>query len=152
MPIVEYSDKDLLRDKLVEPAWYRVLIETIGEWTASSDQKSQNMVVEGTVLFNADNGSKEYAGVPIGGLGSWSFNSKAMGFSLGLTKSVARQLGIEPDQITPKMRFEYKHLEGKQVDVFIVHNTYQGRTRNKVDHQYREPRSLGDFVPPEATT
>jgi len=140
MPIVQYSNRDLLRDKIVTPAWYRVLIDTVGEWTVSSDGKSQNMIVEGTILCNADDGSKEFAEVPIGGAGAWSFNTKAMGFSLGLTKACAKQLGIDPETIDKETRIEFKFLEGKQVDMFIVNDTYQGRMKNKANHQYREPK------------
>lgn len=140
MPIVKYSKKDLLRDKIVEPAWYRVLIDNVGEWVPSADKQSNNMVMEGTILFNADNGKKDNEGVPIGGMGTWSFNSKGVGYSLGLTKSVAPQLGLDPEKIDENSEFEYKLLEGKQVDVFVANDTYQGRLKNKVNHQYRAPK------------
>jgi hypothetical protein len=142
MPIVEYSKKDLLRDKIISPAWYCIQIDNVGEWIPSSDQKSQNMIMEGTILFNADDGTKDYADVPIGGLGQWSFNSKGMGYSLGLTKSVAPQLGVNPDDIKEGQRFEYKSLEGKFVDIYIENDTYQGRMKNKVNHKYRAPKTL----------
>jgi hypothetical protein len=140
MPVIQYSKRDLLRDKLVEPAWYTVHINTIGEWTPSKDKQSQNMVVEGTIVRNADNGSEEFKDVPIGGMGAWGFNTKALGFSLGLTKAVAEQLGINADDIGPDTKIEYKHLEGKYVDVFIINDTYEGRMKNKVDHKYRAPK------------
>lgn len=139
MPLVQYSKRDLLRDKLVAPGWYRVAIETVGEWTPSADKQSQNMIIEGSVLFNADNGSEEFKDVPVGGLGSWSFNTKGMGFSLGLLKALAPQLGIDPESITENSRYDFKHFEGKQVDVFIENSEYQGRFRNKINHQYRAP-------------
>lgn len=142
MPIVQYSRKDLLRDKIVNPAWYLVLIETIGEWTDSRDGKSQNMIVEGVIVKNAETGATDFADVPIGGMGSWNFNTKAMGFSKGLVNAVANQLGLNPDEITPETRIEFKHLEGKYVEVFIENDTYEGRIKNKVQHKYREPKSL----------
>src|SRR5688572_31508579 len=139
MPIVQYSKRDLLRDKLVTPGWYRVLIESVGEWSPSKDGKSQNMVLEGTILFNAENGSKEFQDVPIGGMGAWNFNTKAMGFSKGLTYSVAKQCGFNPEDITETTKIDFKNYEGKQVDVFIINDTYEGRLKNKVDHRYKEP-------------
>lgn len=142
MPIVQYGKRDLLRDKIVNPAWYRVLIETVGEWTPSKDKQSNNMIVEGTILFNAEDGSVEFKDVPIGGMGSWSFNTKALGFSLGLVKACAGQLGINPEEIDANTKIEFKHLEGKQVDVFIINDTYEGRVKNKVEHKYREPQNL----------
>jgi hypothetical protein len=140
MPTIQYSKKDLLRDKIVSPGWYRVVIDEVGEWTPSADKQSNNMVMQGTIMFNADNGDKANEGVPIGGMGTWSFNSKGIGFSLGLTKAVASQLGLDPEGINENSVFEYKLLEGKQVDVFIANDTYQGRVKNKVNHQYRAPK------------
>lgn len=140
MPLVGYTKRELLRDKLVNPAWYLVLIETIGEWTLSKDKGSQNMVVEGTIIKNADDGTTEFKDVPIGGMGSWNFNTKAMGFSLGLVKATAKQLGINPEEIDEKTRIEFKHLEGKLVEVFVDNDQFEGRMKNKVTHKYREPR------------
>lgn len=142
MPIVQFSNRDLLRDKIVTPAWYRILIDTVGEWTPSKDGGSQNMIVEGTILFNADDGTLEFKDVPIGGPGAWSFNSKATGFALGLAKSLAVQCGYNPDEIDKDTRIDFKHFEGKQVDVFVINDTYQGRMKNKVSHQYRAPVSV----------
>lgn len=140
MPIVQYSKRDLLRDKLVTPSWYTVMIDTIGEWTPSKDKQSNNMIVEGTILRDAENGSEEFKDVPIGGMGAWSFNTKALGFSLGLLKAVAPQLGINPEDITPETKFDFKHLEGKIVDVHVINDSYEGRLKNKVDHGYRAPK------------
>lgn len=140
MPTIQFSKKDLLRDKIVEPSWYRILIDNVGELTPSADKQSNNMVIEGTILYNADNGDKKFEGVPIGGMGTWSFNSKAFGFALGLVKSVSPQLGLDPDKIDENSVLELKMLEGKQVDVFVANDTYQGRMKNKVNHQYRAPK------------
>ena len=137
MPTVQYSKRDLLRDKIVTPSWYTVVIDNVGEWSPSKDGKSNNMIVEGTILRDAENGSEEFKDVPIGGMGAWSFNTKALGFRLGLVKACAEQLGINPEDITPDAKIEFKHLEGKVVDVHIVNDTYEGRVKNKVDHSYR---------------
>jgi len=139
MPVVTYGKRDLLRDKLVTPGWYRVLIENVDEWQPSKDRKSQNMVLEGTILFNAENGSKEFADIPIGGMGTWNFNTKAMGFSLGLTRAMAKQCGYSPEDITENTKIEFKNCEGKQIDVFIINDSFEGRLKNKVDHKYKEP-------------
>lgn len=140
MPKVQFGKRDLLRDKLVTPGWYRVQIENVSEWQPSKDKQSNNMVLDGTILFNADNGSEEFKDVPIGGMGAWNFNNKAMGFSLGLARAMADQCGYSADEITPETVIEYKHFEGKFVDVFIINDTYEGRMKNKVDHRYRTPK------------
>jgi len=130
MPIITFSEKDLLRGKPVTPAWYRMRIDNIGE-ALSKDQGSTNYPAEGTILYNADNGDKEFAGVPI----DWNFNSKAIGFAVGFLAA----FGVE---VKPGTRFELKVAEGKELDVFVENDTYQGRIVNKVNHKYRTPREL----------
>ena len=62
MALMEFSKRDLLRGKVVTPAWYRVRIESVGEAPAKPSEKgpSTNYPVEGTILFNADNGTTEF--------------------------------------------------------------------------------------------
>lgn len=129
MPIITFSEKDLLRGKIVEPAWYRVRIDNIGE-APSKDGGSTNYPVEGVILRNADNGDETFAGVPI----EWNFNSKAIGFSVGFIQA----FGIE---VKPNTRLELKAAEGKELDVFIENDTWQGRMKNQVNHKYRQVRS-----------
>lgn len=134
MPIISFSEKDLLRGKPVTPAWYRVKIDTVGE-ALSKDQGSTNYPVEGTILFNADNGDKEFAGFPI----DWNFNSKAIGFAVGFLAG----FGVE---VKSGQRIELKSAEGKELDVFVENDTYQGRVVNKVNHKYRVPRDVASGV------
>lgn len=129
MPVIEFKEKDLLRGKRIEPAWYRMNIDSIGE-APSKDGGSTNYPVEGTVLFNGDTGDKEFAGVPV----DWNFNSKAIGFAVGFLKA----FGVE---VTSGKRFDLNSAAGKQVDVFIENGEYQGRMVNRINHKYREPRT-----------
>jgi hypothetical protein len=127
MPLVEFTDRDLLRGKPIEPAWYRVHLDSIdGEGELSKDKKSTNYNVEGTILFNGDNGDPTYKGYPL----TWNFNSKAMGF----TKELFIAFGLE---LKSKERYRLEALAGKDIDVFVENDTYQGRTTNKVNHKYR---------------
>lgn len=132
MPVVQFSDRDLLRGKVVTPAWYRVRIDTVGEAPAKDQSKgpSTNFPVEGTILFNGDNGSTEFANVPV----DWNFNSKAIGFAVGFLKS----FGVD---VKPNTRFDLKSAEGREVDVYVENDTYQNRLVNRVNHKYREPRA-----------
>ena len=129
MPIISFSTRDILRGKVVTPAWYRVHIESVGE-APSSTGTSTNYPVEGTILFNGDNGNPEFAGVPI----DWNFNSKAIGFAVGFLASLGQE-------VTPGTRFELNHAAGKDIDVFVENDTYQNRLVNRVNHKYREPRT-----------
>jgi hypothetical protein len=129
MPMVDFSDKDLLRSKIVPPAWYRVRIETTGE-APSSKGDSTNYLLEGTILHDADTGNTDLNGVPTP---YWNFNSKAKGFMVGFFQA----LGVD---IVAGQRYELKHAEGKEIDVFIENDTWEGRVVNRINHKYRTPR------------
>lgn len=128
MATVSYSDRDLLRGKVVTPAWYRVRVESVGEAPAKDQSKgpSTNYPVEGTILFNGDTGDKEFANVPL----DWNFNSKAMGFSVGFLQS----FGVD---VKAGVRYDLKSAEGREIDVFVENDVYQGRQVNRVNHKYR---------------
>lgn len=128
MPIISFSDKDLLRGKVITPGWYRVRIDSVGE-APSKDQGSTNYPVEGTVRFNSDSGDIEFQNTPL----DWNFNSKAIGFAVGFLKS----FGVE---VTSGARFDLASAVGKETDVYVENDTYQGRLVNRVNHKYRVPR------------
>ena len=131
MPIVSFSARDLMRGKVVTPGWYRMKIESVGEAPAKASEKgpSTNYPVEGTILFNGDNGDREFAGVPI----DWNFNSKAIGFAVGFLQA----FGVEVKEGT---RFDLASAAGREVDVFVENDTYQNRLVNRVNHKYRPVR------------
>lgn len=128
MPLIEFGDRDLLRGKVVTPAWYRVRIDSVGE-APSKDGQSTNYPIEGTILHNADNGDTEFANVPL----DWNFNSKAIGFATGFLEA----LGVTPES---KKRYELAKAAGQSIDVYVENDVYQGRTVNRVNHKYRMPR------------
>lgn len=131
MPVVSFSDRDLLRGKVITPGWYRVLINSVGETPAKASEKgpSTNYPVEATVLFNGDTGDKEFANVPL----DWNFNSKAIGFAVGFLQA----FGVE---VKAGTRFDLKSAEGRELDVFVENDTWQGRLVNRVNHKYRPIR------------
>jgi hypothetical protein len=128
MATVSFSDRDLLRGKVITPGWYRVRIESVGEAPAKASEKgpSTNYPVEGTVLFNGETGDKEFANVPL----DWNFNSKAIGFAVGFLQA----FGVE---VKSGVRFDLKSAEGRELDVFVENDTYQNRLVNRVNHKYR---------------
>jgi hypothetical protein len=129
MPIVSFSERDLLRGTVVEPAWYLVNIDDIGE-APSKDGGSTNYPVEGTIIKNADTGEENFRGVPL----DWNFNSKAIGFAVGFLKS----FGVD---VKAGARFELANAKGKAVEVFVENGEWQGRMVNRVNHKYRPARS-----------
>ena len=128
MPTIEFGKRDLLRGKVVDPAWYRVRIENVSE-AISKDGKSTNYPVEATILFNGDTGNTDFQMVPL----DWMFNSKAVGFAVGFLAAfgVTAEVG---------KRFNLDNAIGKELDVFVENDTYQGRMVNRVNHKYRAPR------------
>ena len=130
-PIIEFNERDILRSKIVTPAWYRVRIENVGE-KPSNDGQSINWPIEGTIICNADNGSKEFSGVPTPE--NWMFNSKAKGFATGFLESFGAD-------IKAGSRFELNNTIGKELDVFIENGTYNGRVQNQINHKYRVAKS-----------
>jgi hypothetical protein len=125
MPMIEFSERDLLRGRIVEPAWYVLNVESVGE-APSKDGGSVNYPVEATIVQNDDNGDTKFAGTPI----TWNFNSKAMGFSVGFLKA----MGVD---VQPGKRYDLGGAAGKQIVVFVENAEYEGRTINRVNHKYR---------------
>jgi len=128
MPIISFNDRDLLRGKIVEPAWYVVNIVNVGE-APSKDGGSTNYPVEGVIVRNADNGSEDFANVPL----DWNFNSKAISFAAGFLSA----LGVD---VKSGARFELANAVGKQIEIFVENDTWQGRMLNRVNHKYRPLR------------
>lgn len=129
MPIVSFSERDMMRGKVVEPAWYLVRIESVGE-APSKDGGSTNYPIEGSIIKNADNGSEDFKGLPL----DWNFNSKAIGFAVGFLTA----LGVD---IKAGQRFELANAAGKEVEVFVENGEWQGRIVNRVNHKYRPVRT-----------
>ena len=129
MPLIQFGERDILRGKVVEVAWYRMRIESVGE-ALSKDGGSTNYPIEGTILFNGDTGDTRYAGVPV----DWNFNSKAIGFAVGFLSA----FGVT---VVPGKPFELGRAAGKELDVFVENDTWQGRLINRVNHKYRAPKS-----------
>ena len=125
MPVVTFTDRDLLRGKVVEPAWYVVRIDSVGE-SPAKDGGSTNYPVEATIVKNAENGSEEFKSVPL----EWNFNSKAIGFAVGFLKA----FGVD---VQAGARFELSNAAGKELRVYVENDTYQGRMVNRVNHKYK---------------
>lgn len=125
--MVEFDDADLLRNKIVTPAWYRLHLESVGDWTPSKDQQSNNCLVEATIKMNADTGDTEFAGVPV----TIQFNDKKK--ARGFIEGFFRALGVE---VTPG-RYDLGKAAGEEVDAFVENETYEGRVRNRINHKYR---------------
>jgi hypothetical protein len=127
MPLVEFNESDLLRSKIVSPAWYRMDLGMVSEWNPSKAGDSNNCTIEATIVCNADNGDTEFHGVPI----TLQFNDKpkAKGFIEGFLKALG--VDVQPG------RFDLGAAAGQQVDAYIENDTYEGRILNRCNHKYR---------------
>lgn len=132
MAQVSFTKRELNRGKVVEPAWYRCKIETVGEAPAKASEKgpSTNYPVEATILFNGDTGDTTFKEIPL----DWNFNSKAMGFAVGFLQA----FGVE---VKEGVRYDLKSAEGREIDIFVDNDVYNNRPINKVNHKYRPIRS-----------
>jgi hypothetical protein len=128
MAIVEFSDSDLLRNKIIEPAWYTVHIDGHRDWAPSKDGQSNNCYMECTIEKNAQDGSTEYTGVPI----ELMFNDKPK--AKGFIEGFLRGLGVD---VQSKSRYDLAQAVGKRLNVFVENETYNGRLINRVNHKYK---------------
>lgn len=129
MSIISFSQKDLLRGKIVTPGWYRIHIENQGEKLAK-DSQSTNYLMEATIVNNDDDGSAEFVGVPL----EWNFNSKAMGFIIGYLKAMGHDVELDK-------RYDLGKTIGHDVVAFVGNKLYEGRILNNVTNQYRALRT-----------
>lgn len=128
MPIIiDFSHEDLQRGKLIQPAWYRVHIDEVTE-ALSKNGDSKNYIIKGTIVRNADApNDKKFDGFPTP---YWNFNSKAKGFMTGFFAAN----GIDPQEA---QRYDLEVFIGKEVEVMIENELYEGRMINRINHKYR---------------
>jgi hypothetical protein len=132
MPIISFSDDDILRTKIVTPSWYVVRVEHILQKNSKGDNPETTTIwpVEGKILRN-ENGNEEFAGVPTPA--GWNFNDnpKAKGFILGFLSA----LDVE---VKPGQRIELSAAEGQELLVFIENDMFEGRVINRINHKYKK--------------
>ncbi len=132
MALIQISASDLKRGIIVEPAWYRVKVDEVLQKT-SAKGTSQNYMMKGTIIRNADTGDTKFAGVPTPE--GWLFNEKAISFAIPFLKACGANISDEGG------RFELEDSIGKEIDIFIANGTWEGRTVNKINHEYRVPKA-----------
>jgi hypothetical protein len=130
--IIEFSDSDLLRNRIIPPGWYVLDIQGHRTWSPSKAGDSDNMFFECVVEKNADNGDTDFAGVPI----ELMFNSKPK--AKGFMEGFLRGMGVN---VESKTRYDMESAVGKKIEAFIENDTYNGRLVNKVNHKYRVAKS-----------
>lgn len=127
MPIIQFSEKDIKRGIIVDPAWYRCRIDETGEKLTKAGD-STNFLMSAIILHNADNGEEKFAGVPV----DWNFNSKGLGYMVKFVEALG-------EEVTPESRFELNDSVSREVDIFIKTGSWEGRPKNEPS-DYRVPR------------
>lgn len=131
MTYIKFSNSDLLRDKIVDPGWYTLLINTHRTWTPTKDGQSENMHFDCIIERNGDNGDTTFAGVPI----ILMFNSKPT--AQGFIRGFLRALGVE---LAADKMYDMNAAVGRRIDAFIENNMYNGRLSNKANNSFRQTR------------
>lgn len=133
MSVITFSQRDILRGKVVKPSWYKVRINKVSEKNSAKGDSVNYMVDDAEIVCDDDTGETEFAGVPVP---FWLFNSKASGFMIPFFEA------LSGEKIEPGTRMQWNSsLEGKEVAVQIVNDNYEGRVVNKMTHNYRTPLS-----------
>lgn len=129
---ISFSESDMLRNKVVEPAWYVLSIDGHRTWSPTKDGQSNNCHMECTIEKNADTGATDFTGVPI----ELQFNDKPK--AKGFIEGYLRGLGVD---IQANARYTLDSSVGRKIEAFIENDTYNGRLINKCNHKYRVVRS-----------
>lgn len=137
---ISFSKSDLLRTTVVDPAWYEIEVQTVGEWELASKGNSNNLEMDSIVIRNADSGDTKFAGVPV----TLRFNDQpsARPFIEGFLRSIGVNVKAET--------YDLKNSVGRKLTVFVKNGTWQGRLKNEVE-AYRDPRVGQQVGTPTAT-
>lgn len=132
--VFSLSKKDVMGGKVYPPSWYRVKIDEVVTGPSKNVEKpSTNITYSGTIIMDSDTGDATYAEHPL----TWMFNSRALGF----TKGFLMALGVPETDIDETKKFDFKAAVGKEIDIYVENDTYEGRQVNKVNHKYRPVRT-----------
>jgi hypothetical protein len=116
MPKIRVTREDMLRSKTVKPGWYRATVKRVGEKPAKTDG-STTWPIDFTLLSEG-----EFQGVPV----STVFSEKAPGFAIKFIEACGGKVGPDGGEM------ELSRAEGKELEIFIDNDLYDGRLTNKI--------------------
>jgi hypothetical protein len=117
MPVINLTAADIAKSKNLEAGWYLAKIVKVHDLTPSAKKDSMNSPVD----FEIKNQIAEGKVITV------TFNSKAMGMITPLLKAINPNEEVVPGTINTDI------LMGKEVDVHIVIDNFEGRLLNKID-------------------
>jgi len=130
--LVEFSKKDIKRNTILTPAYYKVRVEG-HEAKLAAKQDSTNHMVELCVLQNMETGdTEECADVPVMAF----FNSKAIGMAIPFINAIANS---PEEEITEAgQRFDFDAAQGRMAEVLIKPELRDNNMQNSVTNQWRK--------------
>lgn len=130
---VKVTERDIKQSIIVEPAWYRVIIDEVEDKQAKNGQ-SINSWYKGRIIQNADTGDKKYEGVPTPYL--WLSNEAVAPLAM------FRAIGASEAEVAGAV-LDTQVFAGKVMEVFIGNKLDdQGIMRNTITGQFRPARPL----------
>lgn len=116
MPIIKFTAADVLRNTVLPAGWYGAKIVKVGDWKASKNGDSQNMVI----TFRIEKADGKEIDI--------NYNSKMINMILPLVAATENK-EIKPEDFM----LNTDDLLGKEVDVNVIHSEYDGRIKNDID-------------------
>jgi hypothetical protein len=113
MSLVTFSKTDILKNMLLKPGWYTVLVKDYEKQQAGTDGSDlhvYSLVVQGG----------EFDGVPL----RQQISEKAMGFGIDFVQAC----GIE---IVAGQQIDLSEMVGKEIDCFVQRGEYKGKPQNQ---------------------
>lgn len=128
MGIIEFSQREILKGKVVKPGFYLVEIDKVSE-SPSKDGASINYRIDEATILEDEGGDKEFAGVPTP---YWNYNSKNPRFMIPFFEA------ITGEKIEAGTRIGWgSQLQGKKLYVFIDNDKFEGRPVNRIKDDYK---------------
>jgi hypothetical protein len=116
MAILKMTPADILKGKLLDAGWYPAKVVKVDEdWTPTADKQSMNTKIVFEILGT---GGKEIEVI---------INSKGIGFASNMIAAArGSELKLELQDI------DTAELLGKELDVQLIQDAYNGRMSNKI--------------------
>lgn len=114
MPVITFTQGDILRGKLLDPGWYTFKITTINQITAKAGGS-----INTVVTFELRNHAAQGKEIQL------YFNSKAKS---GIIPVFAAVVG----PVEPGSPYDTDDLLNKEIDCKVVHDTYEGNLKNDI--------------------
>jgi hypothetical protein len=131
MPQIDFSDDELKRGTVIQPAWYLIQLGPFVESMNKNGDAMNYIFQDSKIIKEADSGDTKFAGVPLRIL--FSGKPTAKGFLKGFLEAMGQE-------VKPGVRFELSAFAGKFIEVLVENEMYEGRMVNRVNHKYRPVR------------